>query len=261
MGSTATVVHPGAVVSRDAELGVCVTIEPYAVIGPGVTVGDRTWVGHHAVIDKNTTIGSECRVFFSAVVGADPQDLKYTGEETRLEIGDRTSIREFAAIHRGTVASGVTRIGSDTLLMAYVHVAHDCVIGDRVIMANAVQLGGHVEIGDWAVIGGLTPIHQFCRIGAHAMVGGATKVSQDIAPFMTAAGDPPRLVAINSIGLRRRGFSSQILKHLKRAHKLISRSNLNTKQAMKAIEEQLPSSPELELLLAFLRTGGRGFVK
>lgn len=247
--------------SSDTELGVGVVVEPYVVIGPGVRIGDRSWIGHHAIIEKHTEIGSECRVFYSAVVGADPQDLKYAGETTKLIIGDKTTIREFASVHRGTAASEVTRIGSHVLLMAYVHVAHDCSIGDHVILANGVQLGGHVELGDWAIVGGLTPIHQFCRIGAHAMVGGGLRISQDVAPFMMAADDPPRLASINSIGLRRRGFGAETIAHLKQAHKLLTRSHLNTKQAVNAIEATLPSTPELVLLTTFLSSSARGFVK
>jgi UDP-N-acetylglucosamine acyltransferase len=218
-------------------------------------------VGHHAIIEKDTEIGKGCRIFYSSVVGADPQDLKYRGERTRLVIGDQTTIREFASIHRGTAASGITRIGTRVLLMAYVHVAHDCSLGDHVILANGVQLGGHVEIGDWAIIGGLTPIHQFCRIGAHAMVGGGLRISQDVAPFMMAADDPPRLASINSVGLRRRGFTAQTVAQLKQAHKLLTRSHLNTKQAVEAIKTTLPSTPELVLLTTFFSSSARGFVK
>lgn len=254
-------IHPLAVVHPDAALGDGVVIEPFAVIGPGVTLGAGVWIGHHAVVDGLTTVGAGCKVFYSAVVGAAPQDLKYAGEATRVEIGPRTIIREFATIHRGTVASGVTRIGSDALLMAYTHVAHDCTIGDRVIMANGVQLGGHVHIGDWAIIGGLTPVHQFVRIGAHAMVGGGLRASQDVPPFMMAADEPMRLVGINSIGLRRRGFPPDTIAVLKRAHRLLCRSNLNTEQAIAAIREQLAPLQEIEQLLAFLSSSQRGFVK
>jgi UDP-N-acetylglucosamine acyltransferase len=254
-------IHPTAIVHPDTVIGDGVEISAYAVIGPGVTLGGGVWVGHHAVVECNTTLGAGCRVFHSAVLGVPPQDLKYRGEETRLEVGERTIIREFASLHRGTVATGVTKIGSDALLMAYTHVAHDCEIGDRVIMANGVQLGGHVHIGDWAIIGGLTPVHQFCRIGAHAMVGGGLRASQDVAPFMTAADDPMRLLGINSVGLRRRGFSPESIAALKRAHRLLCRSHLNTDQAVTAIREQLPPLPEIQQLLAFLSSSQRGFVK
>ncbi|MBN1425759.1 acyl-ACP--UDP-N-acetylglucosamine O-acyltransferase [Candidatus Fermentibacteria bacterium] len=254
-------IHATAVVHPDVVLHDGVIVEPYAVIGPRVVLGPGAWIGPHVVIDRDVTLGAGCRVFHSAFLGAPPQDLKYRDEETRLEIGDRTIIREFASLHRGTVASGVTRIGSDVLLMAYTHVAHDCRIGDRVIMANGVQLGGHVEIGDWAIIGGVTPVHQFVRIGAHAMVGGGLRASQDIAPFMMAVDEPMRLVGINSVGLRRRGFASETITALKRAHRLLCRSRLNTEQALAAIREQLPALPEIELLLSFLDSSQRGFVK
>ncbi len=254
-------IHESAVVSPDAVLGEGVIIEPYVAIGPNVTVGNGTWVGHHAVIQRNTRIGNDCRIYFSAVVGGDPQDLKYAGEETWLEIGNSTVIREFASLHRGTAASGKTTIGSDVLIMAYCHIAHDCVIGDRVIMANGVQLGGHVTIGDWAIIGGLTPVHQFCKIGIHTMVGGGCRVSKDVAPYMTAAGEPLKLMGINSIGLRRRGFSVSSLRDLKRAHKFLSRSGLNVTQALEVIAKELPASPELSTLLSFFDSSDRGFVR
>lgn len=254
-------IHPTAVVHSDAVLHDDVVVEPFSVIGPGVVLGRGVWIGSHVVLDRNVTLGAGCRVFHSALVGAPPQDLKYRGEETRVEVGDRTIIREFASVHRGTVASGLTRIGSDVLLMAYTHVAHDCRIGDRVIMANGVQLGGHVEIGDWAIIGGVTPVHQFVRIGPHAMVGGGLRASQDIAPFMMAADEPMRLVGINSVGLRRRGFSPETIAALKRAHRLLCRSHLNTEQALAAIRDQLPLLPEIQLLLSFLGSSHRGFVK
>jgi UDP-N-acetylglucosamine acyltransferase len=250
-----------ALVHPDAVIGEGVIVEAYAVVGPGVTLGSGAWIGHHAVIDRNTTLGADCRIFHSAFIGAPPQDLKYRDEETRVEVGERTTIREFSSVHRGTTATGITRIGTDALLMAYTHVAHDCEIGNRVIMANGVQLGGHVHVGDWAIIGGLTPVHQFCRIGAHAMVGGGLRASQDVAPFMMAADEPMRLVGINSVGLRRRGFSPESITALKRAHRLLCRSHLNTEQAVTAIREQLPQLPEIDQLLSFLSSSHRGFVK
>ncbi|MCU0613015.1 MAG: acyl-ACP--UDP-N-acetylglucosamine O-acyltransferase [Candidatus Eisenbacteria bacterium] len=255
------VLHPMALVHPDAVIGEGVIVEAYAVVGPGVTLGSGAWIGHHAVIDRNTTLGADCRIFHSAFIGAPPQDLKYRDEETRVEVGERTTIREFSSVHRGTTATGITRIGTDALLMAYTHVAHDCEIGNRVIMANGVQLGGHVHVGDWAIIGGLTPVHQFCRIGAHAMVGGGLRASQDVAPFMMAADEPMRLVGINSVGLRRRGFSPESITALKRAHRLLCRSHLNTEQAVTAIREQLPQLPEIDQLLSFLSSSHRGFVK
>ncbi len=254
-------IHPSAIVHPDAVLGDGVVVEAYAVVGAGVTLGEGVWVGPHAVIEGTTTLGAGSKVCHAAYVGAPPQDLKYGGEPTRVEIGERTTIREFASVHRGTVASGVTRIGSDVLLMAYTHIAHDCRIGDRVILANGVQLGGHVEIGEWAIIGGLTPVHQFCRIGAHAMVGGGLRASQDVAPFMLAADEPMRLVGVNTVGLRRRGFPPETIAALKKAHRLLCRSHLNTEQAMKAIREEVPPLPEIEELLAFLSESRRGFVK
>jgi len=254
-------IHDAAQIDASATIGRGVVIESFAAIGPNVTIGDGTWIGHHAVIQRNTIIGDRCRIYYSAVVGADPQDLKYAGEETWLHIGESTVIREFASLHRGTVASGKTEIGSNGLIMAFVHIAHDCKVGNEVILANGVQLAGHVTIEDFAFIGGLTPVHQFCRVGAHSMIGGACRVRQDVAPYMKAADDPLRLIGINDIGLRRRGFSKDARLALRRAHRLLTRSNLNTKQALEAIRTDLGNIPEIESLLAFFESSERGFTK
>lgn len=254
-------VHPAALVSPEARLAEDVVVEAYAVVGPRVELGPGVWVGSHAVVQGPARIGARTKVFPHAFVGGPPQDLKFRGEETWVEVGEETIVREFATIHRGTSATGTTVVGSHVLLMAYTHVAHDCRVGDHVILANGVQLGGHVEVGPWAIIGGMTPVHQFVRIGAHAMVGGGLRVTQDVAPFMLAADSPLRLVNINVVGLRRRGFSEETIGVLKKAHRLLCRSHLNTEQAMDAMREQLPQIPEIQELLSFLSATQRGFVK
>jgi UDP-N-acetylglucosamine acyltransferase len=254
-----TGVHSTAVVSPKAELAPGVQVGPGAVIGPGVRIGAGVVIGAHAVIDRDTLVGSDSRIFHGAVVGADPQDLKYAGEPSRLEIGERTTVREFCSLHRGTAATGLTRIGSDCLLMAGSHVAHDCILGDNVVLAQGTALGGHVEIGDWAILGGLTGVHQFCRIGEHAFVGGATKITQDVPPFVLADGNPCRLRAINVIGLQRRGFSRDTIGELRGAFRTLFRNRqLNVGQALDRLEGVEDPDPAVSSLLAFIRDSERG---
>ena len=198
-----TRVHDTAIVDSGASLGEGVEVGPWALIGPGVRVGDGTVVGPRVLIERDTQVGEDCQIANGAVLGTDPQDLKYKGEHSELHVGDRTVVREFATLNRGTEASGRTVVGSDCLLMAYSHVAHDCEIGNHVVLANSVNMGGHVVIEDWASVGGLTPIHQYVRIGAHAFVGGGSRVPQDIPPYCRAAGNPPKLYGLNSVGLQR----------------------------------------------------------
>ncbi|MGE0161383.1 MAG: acyl-ACP--UDP-N-acetylglucosamine O-acyltransferase [Gemmatimonadales bacterium] len=253
-----TVVHPTAIVHAEAELGRGVTVGPWALIGPGVRVGDGTEVGPRVLIERDTTIGEDCRLANGAVLGTDPQDLKYRGERSTLEVGDRTVVREFATLNRGTAASGRTVVGSDCLLMAYVHVAHDCVLGNHVILANAVNMAGHVTIEDWAIVGGLTPIHQFVRIGAHAFVGGGSRVPQDVPPYCRAAGNPPQLYGLNSVGLDRRGVSSETRRALKQAYRLLFQSEENLSAALDRVEQEVVGSPEVKHLVQFIRSSERG---
>lgn len=251
-------VHPTALVDASAVLGSGVIVGPWTVIGPAVEVGPRTEIGPHVLIEKNTLIGQDCRVSKGAVLGTDPQDLKYQGEHTVLEVGDRTVIREFATLNRGTSASGRTVVGSDCLLMAYTHVAHDCVLGDHVILANAVNMAGHVHIEEWAIVGGVTPIHQFARIGAHAFVGGGSRISQDVPPYCRAAGNPPKLYGLNSVGLERRGFNVEVRQELKRAYRILFNSNLNISQGLAQVAAEIPPLPEVSRLLDFIRSSERG---
>ena len=255
---TETAVHATAIVDDDAELGEGVVVGPYSIIGPNVSVGARTRVGSHVLIERDTTVGEDCRLFQGAVLGTDPQDLKYAGEPTRLVVGDRTVIREYATLNRGTRASGVTSVGSDCMLMSYVHVAHDCHLGDHVILANAVNMAGHVTIHDWAIVGGMTPIHQFVRIGAHAFIGGQSRVAKDVPPFVKAAGIPLQLYGLNSVGLQRRGFPEEVRNELKRAYRLFFGSTHNTTQALARAREELRALPEVEHFLSFFEATERG---
>lgn len=251
-----------AVIDPAAELDEGVSVGPFSVIGAGVRIEKGTTVGPHVVIKGPASIGRDNRIYQFASVGEDPQDKKYAGEPTRLEIGDRNVIRECATLHRGTVQDeGITRIGSDNLFMAYIHVAHDCVIGDNIIMANGASLGGHVHIGDWAILGGFTMVHQFGRIGAHSFCGMGSAVNMDLPPFVTISGQPARPHGINSEGLRRRGFTAEEISQIKRAYKLMYKSRLRLEEARDAIGGMLEETPALQVLHDFLGDSGRGILR
>lgn len=251
-------IHPTAVVDASAELGADVVVGPYTVIGPDVVIGNGTRLGPHVFIERDTTIGAECHIHNGAVLGSSPQDLKYGGERTHVVIGNRTVVREFATVNRGTEARGQTEIGSDCLIMAYAHVAHDCLIGDHVVLSNAVNMGGHVEIDEWAVVGGMTPIHQFVRIGCHAFVGGASRVIKDVPPYVRAAGSPMELYGLNVVGLQRRGFPEDVRRELKRAYRHFFQSSYNVRQALEHAETELESIPEIRRFLRFIEESERG---
>lgn len=251
-------IHSTAIVDASAEIGEGVTIGPYSIVGPQVSIGEGTRLGPHVLIERDTSVGADCAIHKGAVLGTDPQDLKYAGEPTHLVIGDRTIVREYATLNRGTAARGLTKIGEDCLLMAYTHVAHDCELGDHVILSNSVNMGGHVTIGDWAIVGGLTPIHQFVRIGEHAFVGGATRVAKDVPPYVKAAGSPMQLYGLNSVGLQRRGFSDEIRMELKRAYRLFFGSSHNTSQALVRARNELKPIAEVEVFLSFFEESARG---
>jgi len=253
-----TRVHSTALIDPGAELGRGVVVGPYAIVGDGVVVGDGTTIGPHAFIERDTQLGNSCQIFTGAVLGTDPQDLKYKGERTTLEVGDRTVVREYATINRGTAASDRTVIGSDCLLMAYTHVAHDCELGNHVVLSNAVNMAGHVVIEDWAVVGGMTGIHQFVRIGAHAFIGGASRVTQDIPPYVRASGTPTRLYGLNSVGLDRRGLSPEVRGALKSAYRILFQSGLNVSQGIARAEAEVEQLPEVRHLVAFIRNSERG---
>ncbi len=253
-----TQIHPSAIVDPDARIGQGVVVGPWSMIGPGVTVGDGTVIASHVLIEKDTTLGVDCHLYQGAVLGTDPQDLKYRGEETVLTVGDRTVIREYATLNRGTADLRQTVVGDDCLLMAYSHIAHDCQIGNSVVIANAVNMAGHVFIEDWAIIGGLTAIHQFVRVGAHAFVGGASRTSQDVPPYTRAAGSPMKLYGLNSIGLDRRGFSKEVRQSLKNAYRAIFQGSLPLSQGLEQAEAEAEDFPEVRHFLSFIRNSERG---
>ena len=261
-----SLIHPTAIVDAAAELAATASVGPYAVIGAGVKVGDGTTVGAHAVLEGLTTIGRDNRIFAHASLGGAPQDMKYGGEPTQLVIGDRNTIREFCTFNRGTVQDGgVTRIGDDNWIMAYVHIAHDVQLGNHTILANNATLAGHVHIGDWAIVGGLTGVHQFCHIGAHAMTGFQSHVSQDIPPFMMAGGNPLAARGFNVEGLRRRGFDAARIAAVKQMHRLLYRSGLTLAQAREAIDalavEQPEAAGEVAAMAGFLAASARGIAR
>jgi UDP-N-acetylglucosamine acyltransferase len=253
----AALVDAGALVSEDAEVG------PYCIIGPEVVIGRRTRLMAHVYIEGPTTIGEDNIFFPYSTVGVASQDLKYKGERAETRIGHRNRIREFVTIHRGTAGGGlVTSIGDDNLLMAYVHVAHDARIGDHTVLANGVTIGGHVSVGDWAVIGAFTGVHQFCRIGRHAMIGGYSVVTQDVLPFsMTVSERGIKVFGANRTGLERRGFPVEVIEDLQKTFRLLTRSGLNTSQAIEAIRSALAPRREIEEILDFIRSSERGIIK
>jgi UDP-N-acetylglucosamine acyltransferase len=251
-------VHPTALVDPAAGLGQDVEVGPFAIIGPDVTVGDGCRIAARATLERNVRLGRGVRVGIGCVLGGDPQDLKFGGEETWVEIGDGTELREYSTVNRGTSASGMTRVGSGCFIMSYVHVAHDCRLGDGVIIANGSQLAGHVTIQDRAILSGLVAVHQFVTIGAMAFVGGASRVNQDIPPFVKAVGNPVELYGLNTIGLRRANYPPETVSALKRAYRLCFNSDLNLTQAQERARQELPPLPEVDLLLQFVSSAGRG---
>lgn len=255
-------IHPTAIIAPGAQIDASVEIGPYAVIGEHVSIGAGTRVGPHTVIEGHTTIGRQNQIFQFASLGAAPQDKKYAGEPTRLEIGDNNTIREFCTFNVGTAQDGgQTRLGNDNWVMAYVHIAHDCIVGDHCILANNATLAGHISIGDHVFLGGLTAVHQFCTIGAHAMTAGGSIVVQDIPPYVTAAGNHAHPAGINSEGLRRRGFDAEQISRIKRAYKQIYRQGLSLEDAKAAITEAAADAPELALFVDFFARAKRGIIR
>jgi UDP-N-acetylglucosamine acyltransferase len=253
---------PRAQISPGAHLGTNVSVGPFSIIEDGAVIGDGTTVAANALIGCGARIGRDCRIHHGAIVGDTPQDLKYAGEPTTCEVGDRTVIREYAVIHRGTGEGGKTIIGADNFLMGFVHIAHDCVLGDHIIMANAAMMAGHCVVEDWVTIGGITPIHQFVHIGRHAMIGGGLRVPKDVPPYILAGGEPLVFEGLNSIGLRRRGFTPQVIDALDRAYTIIYRSKLNVSQAAARISEDpsLAGVREVQHILEFIAGSNRGIL-
>ena len=257
-----TRIHPRAVVEPGARLAADVEVGPYAVIGAEVEIGEGTWIGPHVVIDGRVRIGRRNRIFQSASIGAPPQDKKYKGEPTSVEIGDDNSIREYVTINRGTAQDlGVTRIGNENWIMAYVHFAHDVQVGNKTIFANCTQLAGHVTVEDWVIFGATTLVHQFVRIGAHAFTGMGSFISQDVPPYVMVAGHMASPYGINSEGLRRRGFAPQTIQAIKRAYRTLYRSGLSLEDAKRQLEADAQSCPEIKLLLEFLAVSKRGIAR
>jgi UDP-N-acetylglucosamine acyltransferase len=255
-------IHSSAIVDSAAMLAEDVSVGPFSIIGPDVEIGSGTTVGPHVVIKGPSRIGRENRIFQFASLGEDPQDKKYQGEVTRLEIGDRNVIREYCTIHRGTAQDqSLTRIGSDNLLMAYTHVAHDCVIGDGVIMANGASLAGHVSVDDHAILGGFSLVHQFCRIGRHSFSGMGSVISRDIPPYVMVGGSPTKPRGINNVGMERRGYDAEAILQIKRAFKVIYKSRLKLEEAIENLATMAKQSPEILPILEFLQQSGRSIIR
>jgi UDP-N-acetylglucosamine acyltransferase len=248
-------IHP------DAKIGANVTIDSFAVIQKGASIGDNTHVMSHAVIMERTKVGKGCRIFPGAVLGGVPQDLKYEGEETTVEIGDNTTIRECVTVNKGTKDKWKTVVGSDCLLMAYSHVAHDCIIGDHVILANSVQLAGHVDVGDYAILGGLAAVIQFAHIGSHTYIAGHTEVRKDVPPFIKAGRTPLSYVGINSVGLQRRGFSVEKINNIQEIYRHMYNKGMNITQAVDHIEKAFPPSDEVKEIVSFIRNSEKGIIR
>jgi UDP-N-acetylglucosamine acyltransferase len=254
-------VHPAAHVDPGARLGADVRVGPGTVIGPHVVVGDRTRIDANVLLDGWTTIGADCHLHHGAVLGSPPQDLKFLGEPSHLVVGDRTVCREYMTANVATEPGFTTRIGSDCLLMAYSHVAHNCQVGNRVVIANAVQMAGYVIVDDWAIVGGGTVVHQFTRIGRHAMIGGGSRIPQDVAPFVKTAGSPPRNAGINSVGLERRGVTAPTREAIERAYRIFFRDGLTSSRAVEEIRSRIPGVPEVEHFARFCETSVRGITR
>jgi UDP-N-acetylglucosamine acyltransferase len=252
------VIHRTALIDPTARLGQDVSVGPYAIVGPHVTIGDGCAISAHAILERNVRLGTGVKVGYGSVLGSEPQDLKYKGDETWVEIGDDTIIREYCTVNRGTTATGKTTVGERCFIMTYVHLAHDCVVGNDVILANGIQMAGHVTVDDRAIISGLTPIHQFVRIGTYAFVGGASRVNQDVPPFTKAVGNPVHLYGLNSVGLQRAGFAPDVKLALKRAYRLLFNSDLTVSQGIARARAELPSLAEVETFLRFIEESQRG---
>jgi len=253
--------QPLSYIHPEAQIADNVVIEPFACIHKNVIIDEGTWVGSHVTIMEGARIGKNCKIFPGATISSIPQDLKFAGEDTTVEIGDNTIIREYVTISRGTVERYRTSIGKNSLLMAYVHVAHDCVIGDHCILVNAVQIAGHVKVDDWAIIGGATSIHQFVKIGCHVMVAGGSLVRKDVPPYTKAAREPLSYSGINSIGLRRRGFSNDKINEIQEIYRQIYLKGLNNSKALNVVELEMPSSTERDEIINFIRNSDRGIMK
>jgi UDP-N-acetylglucosamine acyltransferase len=253
-------IHATAIVAPDAQLGARVEVGPFAIIGEGCVLGDDCIVGARATLERNVILGPRVRIGSGSILGGDPQDLKYRGEPTTVEIGEGTTIREYSTINRGTIQSFKTTVGRDCFIMSYVHLAHDCHIGEGVILGNVVQIAGHVTVEDKAIISGQTAVHQFVKIGCYSFTGGCSRVAKDVPPYVKAVGNPIKLYGLNKVGLQRHGFSEDVQRELKRAYRLFFNSDLNLSQARERAESELQRYPEVEEFLSFFDRSDRGLV-
>lgn len=253
--------QPLAYVHPQAKIAENTVIEPFSVIHKNVEIGEGTWIGSNVTIMSGARIGKNCRIFPGSVISAIPQDLKFGGEDTIVRIGDNNTIREFVTINRGTKASNETVIGDNNLIMAYVHIAHDCIIGNNCILANSVALAGHIEIDDYAIVGGMSAVHQFVKIGKHVMISGGSLIRKDVPPFVKAAREPLSYVGVNSIGLRRRGFTSEKVNEIQEIYRYLYLRNLNVSQALRIIETELTATDERDEIIAFINKSQRGIMK
>jgi UDP-N-acetylglucosamine acyltransferase len=255
-------IHPTAIVEAGAKIGANVEIGPYTLVGPNVEIGDNTVIGPHVVIKGHTRIGRDNRIFQFCSLGEIPQDKKYTGEPTRLEIGDRNTIREFCTFNLGTVQDrGATSIGDDNWLMAYVHIAHDCVVGNKTIFANGASLAGHVVVEDWVIFGGFSGVHQFCRVGAHVMTAASSLILQDVPPYVMAAGNSAQPYGIHVEGLKRRGFTAEAITALKRAYRTLYKSGLTLEEAKAKLADDARTQPDIQRIVDFLAGSKRGIIR
>jgi UDP-N-acetylglucosamine acyltransferase len=257
-GTTTTGIHPTAIISPDARIGSNVEIGPFAIVGDNCEVGDGCVLGARVTLERNVKLAARVKVGVGSVLGSDPQDLKFKGEETWVEVGEGTTIRECVTINRGTSYSHRTTVGRDCFIMSYVHLAHDCQVGNNVIISNATQLAGHIVVEDFAIISGVSAAHQFVRIGAHSFVGGCSRIAKDVPPYLKAVGNPVKLYGLNSVGLQRRGFPDETVRELKRAYRLLFRSELNVSQALERARAELQQTPEVVHFLEFIEQSDRG---
>lgn len=251
-------IHPTALIDPTAEIGADVEVGPWVIVGPRCTIGDGTVLAPRVTLERNVRLGQRVKIGIASVLGGDPQDLKYRGEETWVEVGDDTAVREYVTINRGTAHSLKTTVGKNSFIMAYVHLAHDCRIGDGVIISNSTQLAGHVTVEDRATLSGLNAVHQFARIGKHAFIGGCSRVVQDVPPFVRAAGSPVKLFGLNSVGLQRAGFDAAVVAELKRAYRICFRSDLNLSQGVERARAEIADIPEVRHFLSFIESSQRG---
>lgn len=254
-------IHPHTYIHPNAKLATNVKVDPFTVIHHNVEVGEGTWIGSNVTIMEGARIGRNCRIFPGAVISAIPQDLKFGGEDSLVEIGDNTTIREFVTVNRGTNERGKTTVGNNCLLQAYSHIAHDCSIGNNCIITNNTQMAGHVVMGDWAILGGMCAVHQFVKIGAHSYIGGGSLVGKDVPPYIKAARQPLSYAGVNSIGLKRRGFTVDKINHILDIYRTIYNKGLNTSQAVEILEEEFPATDERDEIVTFIRESGRGIIK